>query len=121
MKDFSNEIWAYALKNAIEYDSAEAGKILPKLFQHKLDKKDIRLVMPKISEIVKKVNSLSKDEREKEFEKYKKYAKEREEHEKGLPELENVGKNMVFRLAPYPSGALHIGNAKTYLLNALYF
>ncbi|MEK6850623.1 MAG: glutamate--tRNA ligase [Nanoarchaeota archaeon] len=120
MKDFSNEIWAYALKNAIEYDSAEAGKILPKLFQHKLDKKDIRLVMPKISEIVKKVNSLSKDEREKEFEKYKKYAKEREEHEKGLPELENVGKNMVFRLAPYPSGALHIGNAKTYLLNALY-
>ena len=27
---------------------------------------------------------------------------------------------MVLRLAPYPSGALHIGNAKTYLLNALY-
>ena len=27
---------------------------------------------------------------------------------------------MVFRLAPFPNGALHIGNAKTFILNALY-
>ena len=43
MKDFSNEIWAYALRNSIEYGKADPGKILPKLFQHGLDKKDIRV------------------------------------------------------------------------------
>lgn len=120
MKDFSKEIWAYALKNAIEYGKADSGKILPKLFQHGLDKKDIGNVMPKIQEAVREVNNLSQSDRESKYEEYKENVKEKEEVEKGLPELTNASKNMVFRLAPYPSGALHIGNAKTYLLNALY-
>lgn len=120
MVNFDNEIKAYTLRNSLEYGKADAGKILPKLFQHGLDKKDIKLVMPKINDIVKNINSLSNTEKEKEFEKYKKYLAEKKEEDKGLPELEDAGKNMVFRLAPFPSGALHIGNAKTYLLNALY-
>lgn len=120
MKDFSKEIKAYALKNAIEFGKAEAGRILPKLFQHGLDKKDIKQVMPEIVEIVKEINSFDSEQRQREFHDLKGVVREREEKEKGLPELQNTGKNMVFRLAPFPSGALHIGNAKTYLLNALY-
>jgi len=65
------------------------------------------------------VNKLKIEEQEKEFEKLEKETSERPERE-GLQELPNVSEKMVLRLAPYPSGALHIGNAKTYLLNALY-
>lgn len=120
MIDFSKEIRAYALKNALEFGKADAGKILPKLFQHGLDKKDIKKVMPSILKEVKKVNLLSIEKLKKEFSEYGRYVKESKREEEGLPELENIGEEMVFRLAPYPSGALHIGNAKTYILNALY-
>ena len=114
------EMRAYALKNAIEYGSAVVGKVLPKLFNHGLDKKEIGKIMPELNRIVSEVNKLSAAQREKEYEEVKMFVKEREIVEKTLPELENVSDKMVFRLAPYPSGALHIGNAKTYLLNALY-
>ena len=120
MKDFLKEIRAYALKNAIDFGKADQGKMLPKLFQHGLDKKDIKNVMPIIVQVCKEVNSLQKSNQQKEFEKYKSLVKEREEKERVLPELNNVSKNMVFRLAPYPSGALHLGNTKTYLLNVIY-
>ena len=114
------EMRAYALRNAIEHGNAVVGKVLPKLFNHGLEKKDIAKIMPKLNKIVNEVNEMSDSEREKEFEKFKEFIKEREVKEKTLPELENVSDKMVFRLAPYPSGALHIGNAKTYMLNALY-
>jgi glutamyl-tRNA synthetase len=118
---YENEIWAYALKNSIDFGKTDAGRILPKLFNHGLEKKDIGKIMPQIQEIVKKVNSMKKEDIEKEFAKYGKYAIEHDREEKHeLPELNNAGKGMVFRLAPFPSGALHLGNAKTYLLNALY-
>lgn len=120
MKDISNEIRAYALKNAVEFGKADAGRILPKLFQHGLDKKDIKSIMPSISKIVGEVNKLNAKERESEFEKFSSYVKEHTQEREGLAELPNVSKHMVFRLAPFPSGALHVGNAKTYLLNALY-
>jgi len=120
MRDFSKEIKAYALKNALEFGKAEAGRILPKLFQHGLDKKDVKQIMPKIIEIVEEVNSYDEIKKQRQFHDLKEFVKEAEHKEKGLPELPNAGKDMVFRLAPFPSGALHIGNAKTYLLNAIY-
>ena len=120
MVDLSKEIKAYALKNAIEFGKADASKILPKLFQHGLDKGDIKKVMPEIVKIVKEVNLISAKEREKIFLEYTGVIKEREEKEKGLQELKDGGKDSVFRAAPFPSGALHLGNAKTFLLNYLY-
>lgn len=120
MKSLSKEIRAYALRNAIEHGTAVVGKVLPKLFNHGLKKEEIGKLMPEINKIVSEVNKLSGAEKEKEYEKFKEFVIEREEKERSLPELPNVSDKMVFRLAPYPSGALHIGNAKTYLLNALY-
>jgi glutamyl-tRNA synthetase len=113
-------IYAHALKNAIEYGKTDAGRILPKLFQNGLEKSKIKETLPKIQQIAKEVNSLSKEKRLEMFKKYEELVPEKEEKEHELPELPNVKKNMIFRLAPFPSGALHIGNAKTYLLNALY-
>ena len=123
MKDLSKEILAYALQNAIEHGKADAGRVLPKLFQHGLDKKEIPLVMKLINETVNKVNSLNEKEREKLFLESEGVVKKHDRTETyELPELpeSEVGKKMVLRLAPFPSGAMHLGNAKTYLLNALY-
>ncbi|MGV8142127.1 MAG: glutamate--tRNA ligase [Candidatus Pacearchaeota archaeon] len=123
MKDLSKEILAYALQNSIEYGKADAGRILPKLFQHGLDKKEIPLAMKEINEIVKKINSLNDEEKNKLFatvsDLVKKQDKTQDYELAELPESP-IGKKMVLRLAPFPSGAMHIGNTKTYLMNALY-
>ncbi len=120
MIDLEKEIWAYALKNAMEFVKTDVSKILPKLFQHGLEKNEIKDIIPVIKKIVDEVNSLSAKKREVLFSKYMDVVKVREEKEHTLPELANVKKEMVFRVAPFPSGALHLGNAKTFILNALY-
>ncbi len=123
MKDFSREILAYALSNAIEHGKADPGRILPKLFQHGLDRKEIPLVMKIIAKTVDDVNSMNQKQKEELFAKMDDVVKKQDKTEDyELPELppSPIGSKMVLRLAPFPSGALHLGNAKTFLLNALY-
>jgi glutamyl-tRNA synthetase len=119
-KDLSNEIYAYALENSLAFGETKPQIILPKLFQHGLKKTDIQLIMPKINEIVKKVNKLSKKEKSQVLGRYQRYLKEKPVQEHGLKPLPNLKGKPVFRLAPFPSGSMHIGNTRTYLLNALY-
>ena len=123
-KNLTNEIYAYALENAINHEKAIVSSVLPKLFQHGLKKEEIKEIMPEINKIVSEVNSMSVENRKLKFLDYEKYLKEKPIEEKGLKDLPNIekfkGKKMVFRVAPFPSGGLHIGNTKTFLLNALY-
>ncbi len=119
-KLFENEIYAYSLENAITFGEAKPSVVLPKLFQHDLEKESIPEIMPKVNEIVEKVNSLSKEEKMQMFEKYKKFVKEHKKEELGLKDLSKVSGKPVFRLSPFPSGSIHIGNARTFLLNVLY-
>lgn len=114
------EILAYALRNALEFGKAVPEKILPKLFRHGLKKEQIKEIIPVIKKIVSEINSLPREKLEKIYNANKEHIPKKEEKPHDLSELPNVSKKMVFRAAPYPSGALHIGNAKTFILNALY-
>ncbi len=120
-KDLKNYIKAYALKNSIEFGKTDPGKILPKLFQHGLEKSEIKKVMPEIAKIVNETNKLSKEEKEKQFAPLEKLIPEKEEKEKTLPEIEIKNtKNVITRLAPEPSKYPHLGHAMSFLLNYLY-
>src|SRR3989344_4826964 len=117
MKDYSREILAYALQNAMEHGKADAGRVLPKLFQHGLDKKEIPLVMKLINETVDKVNKLNDKEKQKLFSGLDGVVATHDRTETyELDELppSPIGKKMVLRAAPFPSGAMHLGNTKTF-------
>jgi glutamyl-tRNA synthetase len=116
----------YALANAFSHSGkAQAGSIIGKLIaEDPKYREQMKDLAPKIAKIVSEVNKMKIEEQEKKllkvfpefFEK-----KESKHEEKTLKELPNAEQGkVVLRLAPFPSGPLHIGNAKTYLLNALY-
>lgn len=116
------EIRRFALANAFSHDGkSQAGALVGKLIGSGLiDKDEIGGTMPLINKIVSEVNKLSLSQQEKELRKVFPDFFEKKEEIRVLPELPDISNKMVMRLAPYPSGALHIGNVKTYMLNALY-
>ncbi len=108
MKNLDKKIRGYALKNALAYNGkAQQGAVISALFNEGLKKEDMKKYGKKISEIIKKINSMSFDEQKEEFEKLEKFISERQERE-GLPELLNTEKGVVMRFAPSASGALHV-------------
>jgi len=121
MKKWEKEIWAYGLKNAIEHDGkAQTGAIISGLFNEGLKKASVKIVMPLVSDILKKINSMDKEEQEKEFKKYEKEVGHRKERE-GLPELPNVSKKgVIMRFAPAASGNLHVGHIISNMISSLY-
>ncbi len=117
------KILAYALENAVLHNGkAQTNSVLGKLFLEGLKKENIRDVMPKLQEIVKKVNSMGKEEQQRDFDGLKDLVKERvHEQREELPDLPNAkpGK-VVMRMAPNPNGPLHIGHARMIILNDEY-
>jgi glutamyl-tRNA synthetase len=122
MVEISNEmVRAYALENAIRYKGkANSSSVLSGLFAEGLDKSQVKDFMPTIKNVVEKVNSLSIEEQKKEYEALSIKTSKRQVRE-GLPELPSAEKGkVVMRMAPFPSGPLHIGNARTLVLNDEY-
>lgn len=127
-KELQEVILKYTLQNAVKYrGKADVSAIIGKIIQEnpKLKQK-IKEISKKAAEIVKQVNEMPLIEQISELKRIAPHLLEEKKHEKQvaiLPELPNVKETkgkIVMRLAPFPSGALHIGNAKTYLLNAFY-
>lgn len=111
----------YAVKNALEYEGeCNPSSVLGKVLSENPDLREkVKEVKKEVEEISRKINSLEIKEQEKLAEKYE-YESEKKE-EKGLPDLPNAEEGeVVMRMAPFPSGMLHLGNARMAILNDEY-
>jgi len=122
-KDWQGFILAYALKNAIEHEGkAVEGAVISGLFHEGLEKSDVKNVIKEVKLILNKVNAMTGDEQQEQFAGLKESTSHREGRQEGdLPELpEAVKGKVVMRIAPFPSGPLHIGNTRQVILNDEY-
>jgi glutamyl-tRNA synthetase len=116
-----NKILKYALQNAIHYEGkANQGAVIGKLIQEDPSvKSKLKELAPEISKVIKDIQKLTVEEQ---TEKLKELAPEllekKKKEEKKIPDLPNAKEGkVVMRVAPYPSGPLHIGNAKPFIMN----
>ena len=116
-------IYALVLENAIMFTGrASAGPVIGILVAIDPEvKANIKELSQLTNKIVNEVNSLTLEEQKSKFKNLEPLIHHEEKVIKtGLPELENVDNNVVLRFAPYPSGPLHLGNAKQLILNDEY-
>lgn len=108
----------YALENAVKYDGkANLNAVIGHVFS-KVKIKDKAKIIEKVKKIVKEINSLDKEKQKNQY-KSLGVVRKKKVVKKGLPILPNA-KKVVMRVAPYPSGPLHIGNARPFVLNDEY-
>lgn len=116
-------IYKHALVNAVDHGGkANAQSVLGRLISEDPSvKRRIKEIMPEIEKAVSDVNLMGVEEQKKELAGMGVKPEEKKAVETGLPELPNAVKGkVVMRLAPYPSGPLHIGNARMVILNDEY-
>jgi glutamyl-tRNA synthetase len=122
MKDL---ILKYTLQNAVKYGGkanikAVVGKILSEKPQLR---KDVKSLYKETAEIIKQVNSLTPQQQKSKLNSIAPGLLEEKPKEQKLlaelPDLEKF-KKIIMRVAPYPSGPLHIGNIKQIVLNDYY-
>ena len=120
-------IWIYGLKNAFEFNgTADSKAVMGKLMMERPDlRPEAKKYLQLINSIIVEINKLGSDEQKNRLLELDPHAldkEEKKEEEKELPELPKMDnyKHIIMRLAPYPSGALHIGNARMVILNDEY-
>ncbi|HUW89509.1 MAG TPA: glutamate--tRNA ligase [Candidatus Nanopelagicaceae bacterium] len=120
-------LWTFCLENSVKFGGKPNVKaVLGKLIgQNPELRSQIKGIKPILDEIVLEISKLTFQEQEAKLLELKPDALEKQaskEEKKTLPELPNAQNydKIVMRLAPYPSGALHIGNARMVILNSEY-
>jgi len=120
-------LWKRGLKNAVEFNGKPNKKaVMGKLMAEKEDlRSKTKVIIPILDKIIEEISTLSLEKQKARLFQLDPTALEKrrsKEETKELPELPNADKSekIVMRLAPYPSGALHIGNARMIVLNDEY-
>ncbi|MFW9930493.1 MAG: glutamate--tRNA ligase [Candidatus Thorarchaeota archaeon] len=120
-------LWIQGLKNAVEFGGTPNKKaVMGKLMAERKDlRSQSKEIIPILDEVINEILSLNFEEQKKKLLQLDPTAlekKETVEEEKSLPDLPDLDQfdQVIMRLAPYPSGALHIGNARMIVLNSEY-
>ncbi len=127
VEDIELEIRKVVLDNAVKYEGKPNVKsVMSALMGSRADLRPrAKEVKALVERIVKEVEQISLEEQIEELRRIAPELLDTENEvpdEKGLPELPNLDKwdHIVMRLAPFPSGPLHIGNARMVILNDYY-
>ncbi|MFX1323693.1 MAG: glutamate--tRNA ligase [Promethearchaeota archaeon] len=126
-KEIKKILWINGLKNSVEFGGTPNKKaVMGKLMAERKDlRSQTKTIIPLLDQILEEIKSLNLEEQKKRLMELdpealeKKEIKEESKELPPLPEVDNYEK-IVMRLAPYPSGALHIGNARGFILNDEY-
>ena len=119
---FDKKILLASLENAIKHDGkANVNAVLGIVLSKNLElKKNIKELQKNVSDVVSNINNVTLEEQKLQFKNLGGEITEKKEEERKLPELKNVKGKIIMRLAPYPSGPLHIGNSRPYIINDEY-
>ncbi len=107
----------HALRNALLHGKAIVNAVIPKVIGEVPESKNnIKELINKIKIIVNDVNKLSGNEIINELKSIAPELLEKKKNDSELRELPNVNNGVIMRIAPFPSGAAHIGNTRGMIL-----
>lgn len=122
-KKLKDSLMKFALQNGVKFDKVSAGAVISKVIgEYPKAKDNMKEINIELQKIIKEVNSMKKDERIDELKELAPELLEEKvfERREGLKDLPNVGKKVILRIAPSPSGPLHIGHSYIAGLNHQY-
>ncbi len=126
-KEIKQILWLNGLKNAVKFNGKPNKKaIMGKLMASRTDlRSQTKIILPMLDQIIDEILKFSIEEQKEKLLQLDPLALTKTKgtkENKELPELPNLSKHdkIIMRLAPYPSGALHIGNARMVILNYEY-